>query len=577
VSEESSTGVPGTAPPEGEPVPPSAGRLRWLGRASLRVRIATVVVAAAVVAAVVFVAVPSSSPEPAYTSLPAPCAVVSATALARFLPDPTGTPLSTIPPNPGQEGSCKWSSTTGGDDRTLHSVVAIFGSPSGITKAQQTYNGAVSAFGCHCKGVAVRTQSVAGIGDQATAVFITPGPDAGYSAAPNASDPGVTLILRSGNAEMSLSYHAATATGTLLPTSAGELPWLISVARGILADLARPAIVSAAPVSAVPRYAGSRDPCRLITPATLAKYASGASLTPGIAPKASASPSGAQTSTCTWAAGGFFILLNLDVFPNALRAREGFDADAQSLSQSGSGTPVTGTRWLESLGEEAAALFQTRSSSHGVEILVWSGNIELDYWFGDTVVPAPANAALLAGGLAMARDGLAALASPSASSYRQRPVYASPRDACPLVRASTLARYAPGATIDRTFGLPSSPGQQVSNCAWDAQNGDLALTVTIYTGADGALGGYEFGVKFDSGSPGSVVEKVQPVNGLGDQATAILETSLREPQVDLDVVSGNAEIELSDTDLLFGPALSRVDLLAAEIAMIRDVLADLPR
>jgi hypothetical protein len=97
VSEESSTGAPGTAAPEAEARAPGRRWVSWLSRTSLRVRIAAGVAAAAVIAAIVFVAMPSSSPppKPAYASLPVPCSLVSPATLARYLPNPMGTPLST--------------------------------------------------------------------------------------------------------------------------------------------------------------------------------------------------------------------------------------------------------------------------------------------------------------------------------------------------------------------------------------------------------------------------------------------------------------------------------------------------
>ena len=67
------------------------------------------------------------------------------------------------------------------------------------------------------------------------------------------------------------------------------------------------------------------------------------------------------------------------------------------------------------------------------------------------------------------------------------------------------------------------------------------------------------------------------MKGLGDQAAAVFETSLGYPDVDLYALSGNAEIQMSFSDLPFSPTLSRAQKLAADIAMIRDVLADLPR
>ncbi len=157
-------------------------------------------------------------------------------------------------------------------------------------------------------------------------------------------------------------------------------------------------------------------------------------------------------------------------------------------------------------------------------------------------------------------------------------MYTSPHDACTLIKAWTLATYAPGATVD-LIPLPNVGGlPQLSDCGWGAQNGSLSLFVTIYVDADGALGGYQTALQTGHQNPnGNTFDGARPVKGLGDQATAIFETSLGNPEVDLYVVSGNADIEMSFTDVLFSPTLSRAGKLAADVAMARDVLADLPR
>jgi hypothetical protein len=178
---------------------------------------------------------------------------------------------------------------------------------------------------------------------------------------------------------------------------------------------------------------------------------------------------------------------------------------------------------------------------------------------------------------AVIAGALSTLASPSASSYLTGPVYASPRDACTLIKASTLARYARGAIGEQ----PSSSargGVQVSNCGWAASIGSLDLFVAIYADDDSALGGYEFDVKYAHQNRNEMTFLgAQPVRGLGDQATAIFQTIGGSPDVAVYVLSGNAEIFMSISDLPFSPTLSRAEKLAADIAMARDVLADLPR
>jgi hypothetical protein len=69
------------------------------------------------------------------------------------------------------------------------------------------------------------------------------------------------------------------------------------------------------------------------------------------------------------------------------------------------------------LGEAALAAFITVDGTPNVELLVRSGNVELDYVYSAGGAPLPDRAMLLAAGIAMAREGLAALANPAASSF----------------------------------------------------------------------------------------------------------------------------------------------------------------
>ena len=566
--------------------------LHWRDRlrpTSLRACIVAALVAAAVVTASILTVVElSPSAPPPYTSLPAPCSVISLAALATYLPNPTGTPLSVSSASTYKEADCEWSSTAGGEDRKVVSDVVIFrssnGSPDATDAARQFYSSSLSALGCHCPATAVSVRSVPGLGDQATALVVTADPDAVEITPSGGVIPGLTLLVTSRNAGIELNYRSAVAaTGAALPADAGKLTGIIAMARGILAELGGRAAASAAPATAEPHYAGPRDPCRLIKSATLVKYAPGATVSPGItssgapqSPNGSPNPDGSRTTTCSWDSGGNgLVSVSLNVFPDAVRAQQGFDIDAHALSQGTSGITVTGDQWLTDLGEDGAVIYQTHSTQHSVQILVWSGNIELDYWF--TPVASLDRATLLAAGVAMARDGLAALANRSASSYPQGPVYASPHDTCKLIKASTLARYAPGASIDPVPAAIGGPFQ-VSNCAWGAPDGTLFLDVTIYSDADGALGGYQSDTQAArQNQNGTRFNGSRPVKGLGDQATAIFETSLGFPEVDLYVLSGNAQVEMSFADLPFSPTLSRDEKLAADIAMIRDVLAGLPR
>jgi hypothetical protein len=381
----------------------------WLRGTSLRVRIAVAVIAVAVLTSVVFVVVHSGFSQPAYSSVPAPCALVSPATVAKYLPNATRTPESMFASGTYHAGSCKWTSSDSGDDRTLVAQVFVFDSSSSVTAARQAYDSSLSAFGCHCQGVTVSTRPVAGLGDQAAVFYITGAPDATVATAPNAAFPGTSLLVRSSNAEIALNYDATTAaTGTALAAGSAQLTGMMSMAQDILDALAQPSAVASVPVSPEPHYAGSPDPCSLIATATLATYAPGATVKPQPAASGSGSP---QLTSCSWGSRSNSVMLTLSSFPDAVSARQNYQIAAQANSRSISGETVTGSVWMPDLGEEATAIFQTRSAgSQGVAMIVWSGNAEISLWYADTGSSSPDRATLLAGGIAMARDVLAALA-----------------------------------------------------------------------------------------------------------------------------------------------------------------------
>jgi len=544
---------------------------------------------AAVIAAVVSVLVPSSSPKPAYTNVPFACGVVSQATLARYLPNPTG--IAQLLPTNGtyqaviagsESTTCKWSSVGGGEDRTLVATAVIYGPSSGVTAAQQAYHAAVASLGCRCRGVSVSARPVTGLGDQAEEFFVTPSVDATAVTAPNASSPGANLIVRSSNAGIYLEYAiTATTTGAALPPSrpAAQLTWLASVARDILAAFARPDAVSSAmaPFSNEPQYTASRDPCLLITAATLAKYAPGAS----VSPVPSAPSPGIQQRTCSWDSNELLVLLTLDSYPNSPDANQIFMSKAESFSGGHSLVTVTGSVWMPDLGEGGLAIFQTQlGTGRGVELFVWSGNAEIDLWLNYAGPAVPGRAELLMASRAMARDVLAALAQPAASSQPNGPLYASPSDACALIKASTLVTYAPGAGSGSSWVQSPAVGEPPSyNCDWVPNAGSVSLSVTTYADIDSAQGGYETDLGAENQPPYIRVLGTQQVKGLGEQATAFFETGTdlaNSPAVSLYVWSGNAEIEVQYSQLGSRTLVSRADMLAADIAMARDVLADLP-
>jgi hypothetical protein len=90
-------------------------------------------------------------------------------------------------------------------------------------------------------------------------------------------------------------------------------------------------------------------------------------------------------------------------------AEAGFGLDVQSKEQPSSGIAVVGTRPVTGLGEQATAIFQTVQGSPSVDLLIWSGNAEIEVTLDDVTSPSPDRATMLADDVAAARDVLARL------------------------------------------------------------------------------------------------------------------------------------------------------------------------
>lgn len=547
------------------------------------------VLAAAVIAAAVFLIVRPTVPQSRYGSLPGQsCALVNAAHVAKYLPGAKGTPVSAGSYPKAGVGICKWSITTDGENRSLVAEAEIFRSAAAVSQAQQAYRASLSAFGCHCQGVTVSTKPVTGLGDQAVQAFIVAGPTANFRTAPVAQSPGASLVVQSSNAVIGIKLDTAdTVTGLSLtsPPSPALVAGMITMARDVLAVLVRPASAVAPPSSSLaaePRYAGRPDPCRMVRAATLATYVPGTTIAPETGQPAGKTAA-TGTSSCGWGSEDLGAHLAVSTYSGAVAAQQRFLADEGALSISNQVIGVTGMRWLNGLGEGALASVRHQNTEGLVDVIAWSGNAEVDVSYSDLAPGAtsPARTArLLAGATAMARDSLAALADPAAAAVPREPSYANPDDACRLVSASTLARYAPGAGAGESGGTVGSAdlgenGEQT--CAWYPSTGNLHLQVTTYASIDDAQAGLQADIKFARQLPDETVTGAREVTGLGEQATAVFEVYAGSRTVELVARSGNAVIDVSYGDPAFPPELTRDGKLAADIAIARDVLAGLRR
>lgn len=407
---------------DGGPQPPRSRRK------ALIVSIIAVVVAA-VIALVVVVVTGSGAQPQKYTSLPAPCTMITAANLAKYLPDATSSPQSEPSSSTHQVGACTWSSITGREDRTLLAQVDVYSSATGITSAQHAYDTAVPPADCKCTGFKVATQSVAGLGDQAIALFTTISTGSAAAAGLAWNVPAITLVVRSANADISLAYDIGPiGSAPPPPANAVRLAGTIAMARDVLAALATPAAArstavasaAAAPSAAsvppsphAPRYADPHQPCALIKASALASYgldATGNSI-PNPVKTPAGLPDAPQLSNCGWSAPGGNLLLNLSIYPDSTASQQGFEFDVQAARQNESGITFNGAQPVTSLGQQATAISQTIIGNlHAVDLYVWSGNaeIELDFTDGALGTP-PSRATKLAADIAMARDVLAAL------------------------------------------------------------------------------------------------------------------------------------------------------------------------
>ena len=167
------------------------------------------------------------------------------------------------------------------------------------------------------------------------------------------------------------------------------------------ADLAK--YLPGAALSSYPRgpeYARSQHACTLIRASTLARY--------GVGGAATAYPGDPQDSICFWNSDSLSIFANVTIDSDPDNAQGAFQFDLQDArTNQGDGT-FRGAKPEGGLGQQAEAIFQTRSGSPSVDLYVWSGNAIVEIG-ADSLGPPLSRADLLAADVAMARDALASL------------------------------------------------------------------------------------------------------------------------------------------------------------------------
>ena len=368
-----------------------------------------------VVAAVILVAVWPSAQQLKYTGIPAPCKVLTAATLAKYLPEATSRPQSGSVGTVSQVDTCNWSSVTRGQSRILSVTIVVYESSSWLREAQAQYQVLASSLtGSLGKGPVVRTRPVTSLGDQAMSMVITGRPGKDETLVPQ-----IGLVVRSGNADIALNYSTISIGPASPPTIAEQVAGTAVMARDVLTALAHATAVQAtgraspatsapasAPSPAGPRYTSPRDACALVKASTLAKYVPHAP-----AGKPSSHSGTPQLTTCFWYTPRGSLLLNLTIYADSFSAHDAFEFQVQSLRQGGNGAQFSGAQPVTGLGQQATATFQTvLGTSQSVWVDAWSGNAEIQFNFQDQPFgPTLSRAGKLTADIAMIRDVLADL------------------------------------------------------------------------------------------------------------------------------------------------------------------------
>lgn len=362
-----------------------------------------------------------------------------------------------------------------------------------------------------------------------------------------------------------------------------------------------------------PEYTSLPESCELLSAATLATYAPGASWTlRPTSPLYGAS----KTENCIWQAASGSLGPLISVWVSIFDSPDGVaKADRVSGAWNAGGTRSKGVtvQAVPGLGDQAVEVSAVTppvagSASRSLSLSVAKSNavIQVGYDIMSPKNGLPENdPAQATQEVAIARDVLAILADPRLAAPVPRffsppppvtspagPRYASPRDPCALVSAAVLAKQAPGATVVPNTSAPAGPGKMTA-CDWavESTGESVFLSINVLPAAGNAFGSaeeeYESDVQRSEQTstvvPGDPVTPTgtQPVADLGEQATACFQQEPNSPlgpqdDIDLTLWSGNAEMELTIT--YSESALpSRAAQVTAATGIARAALASLPR
>lgn len=376
-------------------------------------------------------AVAPAGQSPPYAGMPAPCALIPAATVARYVTGAASAGQGPSTSGTTETGACIWSGLVGDEAKTLIVQVSLYRSASAVIDAESAYNDGVPIVTCSCN---YDMQPVAGLGDVAQAGVHFAGSSSTFRSLTVSAQPIAWSILEalSGNVDVFVSYDITpyqVGGVASLPSAAADIAAMTAAAHAALDALAHPAAVPAAPPSVTPRYGVSAQPCDLVSMATLSRYLPLPSVT-----NSSSSQAQHQTSypSCGWADfdTGVGILVSAGIYKSAggaMTAEQVFPGYAYGLASNskgdGSETTTEETNVVTGIGNQALAFFQTfRATSvaaagpiYDATLVIWSGNADLTIQFSygpgqqsEVPVPPPRGAQLSAL-ITVARDVLANL------------------------------------------------------------------------------------------------------------------------------------------------------------------------
>lgn len=174
-------------------------------------------------------------------------------------------------------------------------------------------------------------------------------------------------------------------------------------------------------------------------------------------------------------------------------------------------------------------------------------------------------------------------AAPPAYTSAHGLLYASPNDPydpCGLVKASTLARYAPDVAPAGKAEPPVNGSQWEEGCRWGGGTAPYFVNLLLSVVPTPAYAQTQVLYDVEPAHRGGngVVTGTRSVPNLGEQATAVFLTDKGgSSEADLYVWEANVAVKMTFVDRLAGSSRSRAAMLAADIAIARDLLGDLPR